>query len=133
MLEDETPRKSEGTYICGAHDATDLLHRIEIGAQPAMHSEDLLVDDSSDREAVEAVGESLPQLDVISTLALIVETVDSVDGGALMVATEDKKVLGVLDLIGQEKADGLERLLSSIYVVAKEEIVGLGREATVLK
>lgn len=36
-----------------------------------MHAEDLLIDDSSDGETVEAVCEGLPQLDVVSSLALI--------------------------------------------------------------
>lgn len=44
-----------------------------------MHGEDLLVNDGSNGQAVEAVGESLPKLDVVSSLALVVETVDTVD------------------------------------------------------
>lgn len=98
-----------------------------------MHGEDLLVDDGGDGQAVEAVGEGLPQLDVVSSLALIVETVDAVDRGALVVAAQDEEVLGVLDLVGEEQADGLERLLATIDVVTEEEVVGLGREATVLE
>jgi len=98
-----------------------------------MHSEDLLVDDSGDGETVETVGKGLPKLDVVPTLALIVKPVDTVDGCALVVASQDKEVLGVLDLVGQEEADGLEGLLSTVDVVAEEEVVGLGREATVLE
>ena len=44
-----------------------------------MHGEDLLVNDGGNGQAVEAVGEGLPQLDVVSSLALIVKTVDAVD------------------------------------------------------
>lgn len=121
------------TYISGAHDTSDLFHRVEIGTQTAVHGEDLLVDDGGDGQAVEAVGEGLPQLDVVSSLALIVETVDAVDRGALVVAAQDEEVLGVLDLVGEEQADGLERLLATIDVVTEEEVVGLGREATVLE
>jgi len=98
-----------------------------------MHGEDLLVNDSGDGQAVEAVRESLPELDVVATLAFVVKTVDAVDGCAFVVATQDKEVLRVFDLVGEEQADGLERLLATIHVVAKEEIVGLGRETTVLE
>jgi len=35
----------------------------------AMTAEDLLVDDGGDGQTVEAVGERLPQLDVVPTLA----------------------------------------------------------------
>lgn len=72
-----------------------------------MHREDLLVDDGSDGQAVEAVGECLPQLDVVSSLALVVEAVDTVDRGALVVTAEDEEVLRVLDLVCEEQADGL--------------------------
>lgn len=67
-----------------------------------MHGENLLVNNGRDRQAVEAVCERLPQLDVVSSLALIVETIDTVDRGTLVVTTQDEKVLGVLDLVGKE-------------------------------
>jgi hypothetical protein len=98
-----------------------------------MHSEDLLVDDGSNRQAVEAVGEGLPQLDIISSLALVVEAVDAIDRGAFVVATEDEEVLGILDLICEQKADGLEGLLATVDVVAKEEVVGLWGKATIFE
>ena len=42
-----------------------------------MTAEDLLVDDGSDGEAVEAVGKDLPELDVEAPLALVVEAIYS--------------------------------------------------------
>jgi hypothetical protein len=64
-----------------------------------MHGEDLLVDNGSDGQAVEAIRERLPQLDVVAALAFVVEAIDTVDRGALVVASEDEEVLGVLDLV----------------------------------
>lgn len=98
-----------------------------------MHGENLLIDDGRNGQAVEAVGKGLPQLDVISPFALIVETVDSVNGGTLVVATEDEEVLGVFDLVGEEKADGFQGLLATVDVVSEEKVVGLWREATVFE
>lgn len=121
------------TYVSGPHDTANLLHGVQIRAQTAVHGEDLLVDDSGDGQAVETVGEGLPQLDVVTTLALVVKTVDAVNRGALVVAAQDEEVLRILDLVGQEEADGLERLLSAINVVAKEEVVRLGREPAILE
>lgn len=66
-----------------------------------MHGEDLLIDNGRNWQTVEAVGERLPQLDVVPPLALVVEPVDPVDGRALVVTTEDEEVLGVLDLVGK--------------------------------
>jgi hypothetical protein len=98
-----------------------------------VHGENLLVDDSGDRKAVEAVGKGLPQLDVVATLALVVEAIDTVDRGALVVTSEDEEVFGVLDLVGKEQANGLKRLLTSVDIVTEEEVVGLRREATILE
>lgn len=88
------------TYVSRAHNATDLLHRVEIRAQAAVHGEDLLIDDGGDRQAVEAICKSLPELDVVATLAFVIEAIDAVDGSALMVASEDEEVFRVLDLVG---------------------------------
>jgi hypothetical protein len=90
------------TYISGAHDTAYLLHGVEIRAQTAMHSEDLLVDDRSDGQAVEAIGERLPQFDVVPALALVVEAIDTVDAGAFVVAPQNEEVLWILDLVCQK-------------------------------
>lgn len=66
-------------------------------------------------------------------LTLIVEAVDAVDGGTLVVAPEQEEVLGVFDLVRQQQTDGLQRLLPSVHVVAQEQVVGLRGEAAVLK
>lgn len=58
----------------------------------------LLVYECCHRQAVEAVGERLPQPDVVPSLALIIEAVYPIDGRALMVPAEQEKVLWVLDL-----------------------------------
>lgn len=55
--------------VCGPHDTPDLVHALQVGTEPAVHGEDLLVDDSSNGQAIEAVGERLPDFDVISTFA----------------------------------------------------------------
>ena len=121
------------TYICWAHDAADLLHGVQIWTQSSVHGEDLLINDSGNGQAVEAVGKCLPKLDVVSSLALIVEAIDAVDRGAFVVAAEDEEVFRVLDLVGKEQADSLQGLLATIYVVTKEEVVGLRRKASVLE
>lgn len=70
-----------------------------------MHGEDLLVNDSCNWQAVEAIGESLPELNVISTLAFIIESINAVNGCTFVVTTENEEVLRVFDLVCQEQAD----------------------------
>ena len=98
-----------------------------------MHAKNFLVDEGRNGQTVEAVSEDFPQLDAVAPLALIVEAVDAVDRGAFVVASQQEEVLWVLNLVSKEEADCLERLLSTVDVVSKEEIVGVGREATVLE
>jgi len=62
------------------HDALDLLHVLQLGAESAVHAENLFVDDGGHGQAVEAVGERLPQLDVVAPFALVVKACSSEKG-----------------------------------------------------
>ena len=116
-----------------ADDALDLIEAGELGGEASVGAEDLLVDDGRAGEAVEAVGEGLPELDAEAALALVVEAVDAVDGGALVVAAEDEEVLGILDLIRQQETYCFQGLLAAVDVVAEEDVVGLRRESAVFE
>ena len=50
-----------------------------------------------------------------------------------MVATEQEKVLWVLDFVAQEKTYRFDRLLAAVDIVTKEQIVGFGRESAILE
>jgi hypothetical protein len=64
-----------------------------------VHCEDLLINDCRDRQAVEAISERLPQLDIVPSLAFVVEAVDTIDGGAFVVAAQNEEIFGVFDLV----------------------------------
>ena len=66
-----------------------------------MDTEYFIIDDSSHREAVEALNKLFPQLQRVSTFALIVETVNSIDGTTLVISAQKEKVFGVLNLVGE--------------------------------
>lgn len=98
-----------------------------------MHSENLLVNDGSNWETIKTIREGFPQLYVVSSLTLVVKAIYTVDGGTLVVAAKNEEIFGILDLVGQEETNGLQRLFASINVIAEEEIVGFWGEAAVLK
>jgi hypothetical protein len=100
--------KGRETHIGRTHDAPDLLHRVQIGTETTMHGENLLVDNCRDGQAVEAISECLPELNVVPPLAFIIEAIDTVDGGTFVVTTENKEVFRIFDLVRKEEADGLE-------------------------
>ena len=56
----------------------------------------------------------------IEELTFIVEAVDSVNAGAFVVAHQEEEVLRILDLVGQQGADHLQRLLPPVNGVASE-------------
>ena len=53
-----------------------------------MTTEDLLINDGSHREAVEAIIECLPQTNVVTTLTLIVKSINAVCTRTLMVPSQ---------------------------------------------
>lgn len=130
------------------------------GSGTSVAAEDLLINDGGYGEAVEAVGEGLPQLYVepafacwntqshpvgarrrlraflsacSASLTLVIEPVDAVDGGALVVAPEQEEVLWIFDLVGQQETDGFQRLLPPVHIVPQEQVIGFWREAPILK
>jgi hypothetical protein len=98
-----------------------------------VHGKDLLINDCCNGQAVETVGECLPELDVVSSLAFIVEPVDAVDGRAFMVAAKDEEVFRVFDLVRKKQADGLKRLFASIDIITEEQVVCLWRESAIFE
>ena len=61
------------------------------------------------------------------------ESVYSVDAGALVVAAQQEEVLRVFDLVGKQQADALQRLLAPVHVVPHEQVVGLWWELPILE
>lgn len=50
-----------------------------------------------------------------------------------MIPAEHEEVLGILDLVSQDHNGALKALLSTVHVVAQEEIIRFGREASILE
>lgn len=120
-------------HIGGPLHGPNLVQALQLRGEAAVHAQDLVVNDCSDRQTVEAVGEYLPQSNAESTLALVVESVDSVDGGALVVSAEEEQVVWEFDLVRKEKAYRLYALLPPVDVVSEEQIVGVRRRPTTLE
>lgn len=92
-----------------------------------MHTYDLVVNDCRAGEAIEGIAKLLPHFDGKAPTALVVKAINAVDAGAFMVAPQQEKVFGILDLVGKEQTDHFERLFSAIHIVSQEQIVGLNQ------
>ena len=53
-----------------------------------MNAKNLIIDNGGDRETIEALDELLPKFQCVSALTLIVESVNSVDGSALVITSK---------------------------------------------
>lgn len=100
-------------------EGSDVIQRINAWGETSVKAEDLIIDQGSEGEVIEEVGEVFPDIRIaILPEALIVEAIDLSDLAGFVVATEDCDSLGVSDFEGNEQCDGLNRVVTSINVVA---------------
>lgn len=85
-----------------------------------MAAENLFINDSCYWQAIEAICECLPQLDIVSAFAFVVETINAIYASTLMIASEKEEVLRILDFVSEQKANGLQGLLAAIHVITQE-------------
>ena len=50
-----------------------------------------------------------------------------------MITTKNKEIFRILDLVCKKQADSLERLFTSINIIAKEQIVGFWWKSSVFE
>ena len=88
-----------------------------------MHAHYFFVDQCNEWHMIETVVERLPQGNLIPSLDLIKEPIHSCDGLTLVVSSKNNYLIGVPDFERKQQANDLARLLSSIYIVAHEQIL----------
>lgn len=66
-----------------------------------MHTENPVIDECSDRETVETVGEDSPNLDTETAFTLVVEAVDAIDGSTFVVSSKKEEVFREFDLVSK--------------------------------
>jgi len=130
---EEVAQEPRVWHVRRPHDALDLFQRVQFGRESPVHADDLLVDQRGDGQAVEAVCERLPNANVVPAFALVVEPVDTVDRGALVVASQQEEVLWVLYLVCEQQTHRLQRLLPTVHVVAQEQVVRVWGEPAVFE
>lgn len=111
----------------GSLNIEDLVEVKESGTQAAVATEDTALDDRRQGQAVVAIDEGAPQLGRESPLALVVEPIEVVQAGALVVAAQQEKILRIPRLQGQQQGQRFDGLLAPVHIVAEEQIVRLWR------
>jgi hypothetical protein len=93
----------------------------------SLRSTDLVLDECCKGEKIEEIGEVPPDVGVpVLPQALVVKTVDLSDLTRLVVASEDGYTIAISQLHRDEEGDGFDGIVSSVYVITHEEVVGIG-------
>jgi len=88
---------------------------------------DLVLDESCEGEIIEQIGEVPPYVGVpVLSQALVVEAVDLGDLAGFVVSSEDGDSIAIPQLHRDEEGDSLDGVVSSVYVITHEEVVGIG-------
>ena len=85
-----------------------------------MNAENLIIDNSSDREAIETLNELLPELQTVSSFALVIKSIYSVDGATLMISSQQEEILWVFDFVCHHQTNYLKVLLASVNIISEE-------------
>ena len=93
-----------------------------------MKAENLIFDDSCQRQVVKEVRQVLPHVGVaVLAKAFVIEAVNLGDLPALVIASEDSDPFPVAHFEADEQRDGLDGVVASVHVVTHEEVVGIRR------
>lgn len=91
-----------------------------------MNAEDLAFDQGANAEIVEYFGAVLPGVDVaILAHSLLVETVDGCNTASLVVASQKRDAVGVLQLKAKQKLECFYRVVATIDEVTHENVAGV--------
>lgn len=93
-----------------------------------MQAEYLSINEGGERQIVEQVGEILPHIRIpVFSQTFVVESVNLRDLSRLVISTEDGDSFAIANLESDEECYSLNRVVSTIDVVAHEQIVCIGR------
>ena len=99
-------------------ECSDVIKGIDAGGETSVEAEDLVVDQGSEGEVVEEIGEVLPYVGVaIFSEAFIIEPIDLCYLAGFVVATEDGDALRVSDFQSYKESHSLNGIVTSINII----------------
>lgn len=105
---------------------SNVIEGVQLGAQTTVNAEELLVHNSSQRQATEGVHTSLIEgLGVfVSAFELESEVIGQMT--AFVVSSKEPERLGIVNLEGPEVEDTFDTEVTTVDVIAQEQVSSLG-------
>ena len=130
---EQITQKSVLRHFSGSSQLLELGNGDKFGGETSVHAENLVINQRRNGHTVENILELFPRLDWEAALAFVVKAVNAVNLTTFVISAQQEEVFLVLDLVCEQQNDGLQRLTTSVYVVAEEEVVGFGREPAIFE
>jgi hypothetical protein len=97
------------------------------GQQKGAKLTHLVLNEGCEGEIIEEIGEVSPDVGVsVLSQTLVVEAVNLSDLTRFVVASEDGDAIAIPQFHRDEESDGFDGIVSSVYVITHEEVVGIG-------
>lgn len=107
-----------------------LVQRPDIRRQPAVHAQDLRINDGREGKGIEAL-RAIPPHSRIAVLAetLVVKPVHLRNLPRFVIAAQQRDVAGILELEAEEEREGFDAVVAAVDKVAEEDVVDVRRAA----
>lgn len=116
--------------ICSCQPNVSSWHPVHARA-PVTKDTHLVIDQSGQGEIIKQIRKELPDVGVsVLSQTLVVKTVNLGDLTRLVVSSEDGHSVPISELERDEQRDRLDRVVSSVDIVAHEQVVCVGRVAS---
>jgi hypothetical protein len=97
------------------------------GQRKDAKSTHLVLNESGEGEIIEEIGEVSPDVGVsVLSQTLVIEAVNLSDLARFVVASEDCDAIAIPQFHRDEESDGFDGIVSSVYVITHEEVIGIG-------
>lgn len=120
---------SIGRWLLEPVELANIIERVNLGRESAMHAQELLIHEGGERQTVERLHASVIDALGVFDLALLLECEVLGEVAALVIAAQQEERRRVEQLHGPQVEHALDAKVASVDVVAQEEVARVRRRS----